>query len=68
MNMKKLREIIKQEIEKLEAEYTNIPEKDILVRCEIESWIDALEYVLSLINPPLHFQATSTDNASIMGE
>ena len=46
MKIEKLREIIKQEIEKLEAEYTNIPEKEVFVRIEIESWIDCLEYVL----------------------
>ena len=47
MQIEKLREIIKQEIEKLEAEYTNVPEKEVLVRLEIESYIDCLEWILT---------------------
>ena len=50
MKIEKLREIIKQEIEKLEAEYTNIPEKEVFVRIEIESWIDCLEWILTEID------------------
>jgi len=50
MNIEKLREIIKQEIEKLEAEYTNVPEKEVFVRLEIESHIDCLEWVLTEID------------------
>jgi len=50
MSMKKLREIIKQEIEKLEADYTNIPEKEVFVRLEIESYIDCLEWILTEID------------------
>ena len=48
--IKKLREIIKQEIEKLEAEYTNIPEKEVFVKIEIDSWLDCLEWILTEID------------------
>jgi len=47
---KKLREIIKQEIENLEAELTNVPEKEVFVRIEIESWIDCCEWILTEMN------------------
>ena len=50
MRIKKLREIIKQEIEKLYAEYTNVPEKEVFVRIEIESWIDFCEWILTEID------------------
>ena len=50
MNMEKLREIIKQEIEKLEAELTNLTRADYDVKIEIESWIDCLEWILTEID------------------
>jgi len=50
MNMEKLREIIKQEIEKLEAELTNLTKTDYDVKIEIESWIDCLEWILTEID------------------
>ena len=50
MKIEKLKEIIKQEIEKLEAEYTNVPEKEVFVRIEIESWIDCLEWILTEVD------------------
>ena len=50
MKIEKLREIIQKEIEKLEAEYTNVPEKEVFVRIEIESWIDCCEWILTEID------------------
>jgi len=50
MKIEKLREIIKQEIDKLYAEYTNVPEKEVFVRIEIESWIDCCEWILTEID------------------
>ena len=50
MNVKKLREIIKQEIEKLEAELTNLTRADYDVKIEIESWIDCCEWILTEID------------------
>ena len=50
MQIKKLREIIKQEIEKLEAELTNLTRADYDVKIEIESWIDCLEWILTEID------------------
>ena len=50
MNNKKLREIIKQEIEKLQAEITNLTKADYDVKIEIESWIDCLEWILTEVD------------------
>ena len=50
MKIEKLREIIKQEIEKLEAELTNLSIADYNVKIEIESWIDCLEWILTEID------------------
>ena len=50
MKIEKLREIIKKEIELLTEEITNLPEKEVFVRIEIESWIDCCEWILTEID------------------
>jgi len=49
MNIETLKKKLIEEYDKLEAEMSNVPEKDVFVRLEIESWIDAISWILSLI-------------------
>jgi hypothetical protein len=45
MNTEKLRKLIEDRIEQLDAERTNLPEKE-QARKDMETWIDCLEWVL----------------------